>query len=145
TNVKLLSSTASGGGGGLFASSAVTLTNVQFISNTSVGNGGGLAAGALVTLVDGLFRANQCTDVGCKGGGVYGVTDMTLTGAQFLSNTSVSNGGGLNGGNSAVVNGGLFQLNQCTDPACTGGGLSVENSLTLTSTQFLSNTSRSYG
>jgi hypothetical protein len=145
TNLKLLSSTAAAGGGGLFATSAVTLTNVQVISNTSGGNGGGVAAGALLKVVDGFFRANTCTDAGCQGGGVYGTADVTLTGVQFVSNTAVSHGGGLHGELSAVVDGGLFQLNQCTDPACTGGGLSVDASMTLTNTQFLSNTSGSFG
>ncbi|MEP7359543.1 MAG: hypothetical protein ABI847_19985, partial [Anaerolineales bacterium] len=145
TNLILLSNTAGAAGGGVFASSFITLTNVQFISNTAAGDGGGLDGGAALLINGGLFRGNQCTGIGCGGGGAYATSNVVLTGTQFLSNTSTSDGGGLNGQIVVIFDGGLFRSNQCTDINCRGGGLSALNTILLTDTQFLTNTSKSLG
>jgi predicted outer membrane repeat protein len=194
TGTQFLSNTAGGSGGGVCAYDAatlsggvfqnnqsssgggvwglgLTLTGTQFISNTSVGSGGGAnVSGA--ALSGGLFQNNRCTGSTCKGGGLA-AGNLTLNGAQLISNTSVGNGGGISAGGAAVVSdglfrnnqctgsgcrgggvwvngatvlsGGLFQNNRCTGHACLGGGLNGESTLNVTDTRFISNTSASNG
>jgi predicted outer membrane repeat protein len=58
---------------------------------------------------------------------------------QFLSNTSVSDGGGVYASGPAALSDGLFSGNECTDSTCRGGGMYAGSTLTLTGTQFLTN------
>jgi uncharacterized repeat protein (TIGR01451 family) len=134
-----------GQGGGAYFGSTVILTDTQFISNTASSNGGGAYAAGAATLNDGLFRNNRSTS---SGGGLYANSTLALTGTQFISNTASSNGGGAQFQGAATLNGGLFQNNTSTGDGFTdagGGGLWANNTLSLTGTQFISNTASGYG
>jgi hypothetical protein len=157
-----------GGGGGLFANSTLMLTGTQFLSNTAgyacsgagayangaatlnIGlfqnntasnSGGGAWVGGAATLNGGLFQNNTASGAD-GGGGLYSNGTLALTGTQFLSNTAYGSGGVGGGGvlvsDAATLNGGLFQNN--TDSTGNGGGLWAYNTLALTGTRFLSNT-----
>jgi predicted outer membrane repeat protein len=132
-------------GAGLYSEAPLSLNGTQFLGNASFLSGGGLYAAAALTLTNGLFQANTCTYGACEGGGLYAADTLTLTGTQFLSNTSRVAGGGADVVGAATLTGGMFQGNTCTVASCRGGGLYAADTLTLTGTQFLSNTSRLAG
>jgi predicted outer membrane repeat protein len=138
SNATILSNTATtGDGGGAYITGTLILTNAQFISNTASGNGGGASVTSAVTLTGGLFQTNTSTSG--QGGGLFANTTLVLTGTQFISNTASSIGGGARAVGAVTLNGGLFQNNVVTSNN-DGGGLSTNSTLTLTDTQFLSNT-----
>jgi predicted outer membrane repeat protein len=67
-----------------------------------------------------------------------------MTGTQFISNSAGSRGGGAFA-SSALLNGGSFQNDTCWTGGCRGGGLMVVNTVDLTATQFISNSSAGNG
>jgi predicted outer membrane repeat protein len=128
-------------GGGLYALGKLSLTGTQFLSNTAR-EGGGVHVGGAATLNGGLFQNNRGT-LG-NGGGLYVIGNLNLTGTQFLNNTARNTGGGAYVGfGAAILNGGLFQNNSSTHSTLGGGGGLIANTLSLTGTQFLSNTANS--
>ena len=133
-----------GFGGGLYAGGSLTLTGTQFLSNTAGEGGGGALAGGAVTLTGGLFQNNLAAFENSLGGGLYAGATLTLTGTQFLSNTAGGGGGGAVASVAASLNGGRFQNNRVISPTGLGGGL-MAGALTLTGTQFLSNTAGGAG
>jgi fibronectin-binding autotransporter adhesin len=147
--VNVLSSTVTfGTGGGVFANGPLVLTNSDFISNTSTSNGAGVVAGGAAVVTGGRFEHNTCTTSGCDGGALFGFAALTVSGTQFISNTSLSSGGALYASVAAGpdhMTSALFQGNQCTDSACQGGGLYSLNTLAMTDNQFISNTSQANG
>ena len=128
-------------GGGLYTILGLTLSNTELISNTARDDGGGVWAGDDTRITGGLFERNACAQDDCQGGGLHAVTNVTISGTTFLSNTARFSAGGVygNSGAATVVNGGLFQGNNCTQTACRGGGLNVNGSVTITGTQFVGN------
>jgi predicted outer membrane repeat protein len=136
-----------GGGLYVFPNNALTLTSMTFLSNTALAQGGGVNAEAAVGASGGLFRGNACTQDGCLGGGLYANGALTLTGTDVLSNSSRSSGAGVAALGGAALTNGLFQGNACSQSVCQGGGLYAGGALalTLTDTDFLSNTTRSNG
>lgn len=132
-------------GGGVAATGAVGLTDTDFISNTSGGSGGGLLAPAGVALSGGRFQGNTCTETGCLGGGLFTDVALTVTGTQFIDNSSQASGGGVRAGDSVTVTNGRFERNTCAENGCEGGGLYANGALTLTGTDFITNSSRSDG
>ncbi len=134
-------------GGGLYSLAVLTLNDTQFISNTSAGSGGGAYANAGTALSGGLFERNACTEAACQGGGlfVFPGNALLVTGTQVLTNTSRSNGGGINAQGPVTLTGGLFQGNACADTGCLGGGLFTNSALTANGTHFITNTARAEG
>lgn len=141
-------------GGGILATGALTLTNVRVLSSTAEGAGGGVYSGGVARATGGLLQNNRCAGSGCDGGGWYADGDwyagdsLTLLDTQVISNAAVDFGGGLyaagaltlthahvltntagDGGGGVyvlgdlAVSGGLFQDNQCTGSDCQGGGV----------------------
>ncbi len=134
----IMKGNATGNGGGLHSTGALTLTAMQVMSNTSSLYGGGVYATDAATLIGGLFQNNIIS--GFYGGGLYANSTLVLTGTQFLSNTVPhGDGGGVYAFGAATLNGGLFQNN--TSPGFSGGGIYASNAIALTGTQFLSNSS----
>ena len=132
-----------GRGGGAFAFSTLTMTDTDFIANTSLtGAGGAEAAGEVTFITQGRFQENTCTGSVCSGGGLTVVSVVaTVTGTEFISNTSQLSGGGVYSPGSVTVVNGVFQGNACNAASCMGGGLQVNNMLILTGTQFIANAS----
>ena len=131
-------------GGGLYAGNHLTAASTQFLSNTAGSRGGGVHVVGVVTFDGGLFQNNWCA-ANCSGGGLFTHDTLEMTGTQFISNTAGQSGGGVWAGEAVVLHGGLFQSNQCSQSDCIGGGLRTESSLTLTGTQFFSNTAHETG
>ena len=129
-------------GGGLFAGGALALTGTQLNNNTSGSGGAGAFSTGPATLSGGQFQANACTQTNCFGGGLYAQSALSVTTTSFNGNTAHDDGGGVWAGGDAVVDNGLFQNNACTQDNCRGGGLNAVQGLTLTGTQFLTNTAR---
>lgn len=122
-------------GGGVFGQAAVFVENTTISSNIAKSGGGGLYATGALSLVGGAVESNQGQD----GGGVYANDTLAVTATRVVSNTALRGGwaGGAYVGAAASLNGAVFQANTS---AARGGGLYVEDVLTLTDTQFISNT-----
>ncbi len=135
-------STAYYGGGGIFAESSLTLVNAQVLSNTAP-TGGGVFAYGPATLLGGRFEGNRSEEsfaVGGYGGGVYASNALTLSGTEFIDNTTDVRGGGVYVGGLATISGGRFSDNH----AAAGGGI-YAGELILTTTEFMSNTASGLG
>jgi predicted outer membrane repeat protein len=124
-------------GGGLATQDTLTLTGTQFIGNAAAYEGGGAYVAGAATLNDGLFRDNRTLSGDHSGGGLYTGDTLALTGTQFLSNTSIWNGGGAFAVGAATLSGGRFENNSANRA---GGGLYANNTLALTNMQFINNT-----
>ncbi len=132
--------------GALYVNSGgLVLSSTNVISNSSGFNGGGIQATGPVTLSGGLFQDNRCTQPSCGAAALLAAGTLNVSGTQFISNTSVGPAGAVYAPFAARLNGGLFQNNRCTQDLCEGGALYANDSLILTGTQFLSNTSRGQG
>jgi len=132
-------------GGGLFTLGSLTLTDTNFLSNTRGSRGGGAYATGSAVVTGGLFQGNQCTQAGCLGGGLATLATLTLSGTQFLGNSSTGDGGGAFSNGDVTVSGGTLQANHCAGADCFGGGLFAQDALTLTGTYVAGNTSTSDG
>ena len=129
-------------GGGLRADS-IALTDTQFIGNSAIANGGGAYSAGATTVVGGLFQDNFTTTG--NGGGLYSGDHLWLTGTDFTGNTSDDDGGGVFSMDAVTLEYGFFHNNMCAEVGCYGGGLLTFSSLTLTGTQFISNSASSRG
>jgi predicted outer membrane repeat protein len=127
----------SGQGAGIQSTGPLTLTNVDVRANTSVNDGGGVYVDNTVVITGGLFRNNQCTGLGCSGGGLYVLKTLTLSDTNFISSVSNGSGGGAFAYGITKVNGGRFENNRSDSGA--GGGLFTGSRLTLKDTEFISN------
>ncbi len=132
-------------GGGLFVALTLNVSDTNFISNTAQDNGGAIYAGQIVNLNGGLLQSNRCVGVPCVGGGLYIGGRLTLTGTHLIDNTSNGSGGGVFAQNPLTVTDALFQGNLCVGSGCQGGGLNVNEALTVIDSTFISNTSRIAG
>jgi predicted outer membrane repeat protein len=153
TGVQIISNTATpdgsgngGSGAGIKASAALTLTNATVLSNTGNLDGGGLYVDAATVITGGSYQGNRCNHAQCSGGAVYVDGPLTLRNANISNNRSSLNGGGVSVyGVATVVD---TTLSENTAAAGPGGGLNVagvSNSLVMTNTQVLSNTSSASG
>jgi uncharacterized repeat protein (TIGR01451 family) len=89
-----------------------------------------------VDVIGSRIERNQATQ---DGGGLYVSGDAALTDTLVLSNTAARHGGGLHvGAGRADVLGGLFAGNQAVNG--NGGGIDLNNSISLSGTQVISNT-----
>jgi predicted outer membrane repeat protein len=150
-------------GGGLYVTGGVVLTDTIMQQNVaSAGNGGALNAGSAQfrggfimnnrASADGggawvrgdgapahvfaaLFSGNTA---GGQGGGVYVSGTMVLTAGLYFGNAAVAGGGGASALDATIVHG-SFQLNVVSTTNGLGGGLLVRNALSLSDTQFLTN------
>jgi len=136
-------------GGGLYSENGlVTIVNSVFAGNsvtsTTESSGGGLYnRGSALTIVNSAFYTNTANTAG---GGLYiGSGALTLTNLTVMSNTAGGNGGGALIGPDVTLNGGRFANNQCLGGYCSGGGLYTYGSLTMSGTQFISNTATGDG
>lgn len=139
SGTQFVNNSAGVAGGGVFASQPSTLIGAQFLRNSAVDDGGGLAAGTIELLSVG-FSQNTAGN----GGGLSSVGTATLTNSVFISNTALGRGGGADlfgVGISSAVSGGLFRHNTASN----GGGVYVAAAITVTGTQFVSNTTGSRG
>jgi PKD repeat protein len=132
-----------GNGGGINTPQNLWLTQTQFISNVADTGGGGAYADTVI-VKGGLFQGNTTTStvVFAYGGGVFVITNLVLTDTVFDGNRSSSRGGGAYVGDTATLNGGIFQNNVSAETFFGGGGgLGIGGgTLQLSGTQFLSNT-----
>ncbi|MBN1612155.1 MAG: hypothetical protein JW940_36325 [Polyangiaceae bacterium] len=116
-------------GGGLYnlACDGLRVANVRFVSNTASGAGGGLynAAGSYTTeeLVEVIFARNRA---GSQGGGLYNASgNATLTGVTFVDNQATYGGGGMsNPSGDPVITRAVF-VGNATSSNGGGGGLYV--------------------
>jgi predicted outer membrane repeat protein len=133
------------GAGALYATGPSSVNGTQFISNTSLGGAGAVYVPFAATFTGGLFQDNRCTEDSCFGGALYANSSLAMTGTQFLSNTSRYFGGAVYANQPAGLRGVLFRNNRCTQTGCSGGGVQAFNTLALTNTQFISNSSLAGG
>jgi predicted outer membrane repeat protein len=150
-------------GGGLFVTGGVVLTDSWLQQNVaSAGNGGALNAGSAqlrgVFIIDNHASADgggawvradsspahvfgsllASNTAGGLGGGVYVSGTLVLTAGTEFGNAAVAGGGGAYAQDATIVHG-SFQLNVVSTTSGLGGGLLVRNALSLSDTQFLTN------
>jgi predicted outer membrane repeat protein len=131
-------------GGGLWVRT-LTLTGTAITSNTSMVEGGGVRVFGLALLNGGLFQANACLAANCNGGGLN-AGNIVASGTHFIDNHALNGGGGgAYAFSAANISDGLFQSNMCPGSLCSGGGLYANNEITLTRTDFISNSSQGSG
>ena len=125
-------------GGGVYAEYSVTLSKTQFISNSG-NEGGGVCCLDLVQASDCRFEGNRAG----RAGGVYAVGSLTLSNTQFVSNRARRCAGGAYASSTVQASDCLFEGNQAELEY--GGGLCADGNVTLSNTQFISNSARLYG
>lgn len=113
------------------------MSNTNLIGNLAEIGGGAFVSGT-VTVFGGLFQGNGARSG--TGGGLYVEGSLTATDTRFLHNATESGGSGAYATGAVTITGGLFQGNSVLSTTSAGGGLAVGGSLTLTDTQFVSNT-----
>src|SRR5262245_10750396 len=97
TSLTIANGRATSSGGGLRATSPLTLTNVNIISNTTtvggpIEGGGGLFAASALTLTNVNVISNTATN--SAGGGIRASGPTTVSGGSFRGNRTISSGGG---------------------------------------------------
>ncbi len=171
TDVQFISNTAQNGGGGLFAWFTTTLNTVDFSDNFSSYHGGGVYigyAGNYQIIVNGgtilhnsgaggggLYAGNAVINVSQFknnhalnnwGGGFFAASNTIVSDTTFTHNTSFYAGGAIGAQNGSVhVTGGRFESNQATGGGWGGAIYNVGPTLTISGTQFYSNTAETTG
>jgi predicted outer membrane repeat protein len=136
--------TLTGSGGGSGAGGKATLTNVTYTQNSAGNLAGGLISYDTVKVTGGTFSDNQAQ--ANWGGAFFAAQSFALTDTVVSHNTSAFAGGGVAAqfGTGRVV-GSRFDHNNATAGGW-GGAIYVGGpSLTISATQFLTNTASSYG
>jgi uncharacterized repeat protein (TIGR01451 family) len=116
------------GRGALYVQGAITINGTKFINNE---NCGVVTPGSAMVVTNALFEGNFATHAGSEGCGF-------MAGALILADTEVINnrGGGVLASGPTKVTGCRFEGNMGDN----GAGLFVQNTLFITSTEFISNT-----
>jgi predicted outer membrane repeat protein len=131
--------TLTGNGGGSGAGGNVTLTNVKYTHNSAKNLGGGFISYNTARVTGSTFSDNQA--LSNWGGGFFAAQSFALTDTVVSHNTSVYAGGGVAAqyGTGRVL-GGKFDHNTAASGGW-GGAIYVGGpSLTISATQFLTNT-----
>ncbi|MFA6060618.1 MAG: T9SS type A sorting domain-containing protein [Taibaiella sp.] len=106
-------------GGGMYNIGTPTMTNITFDSNYSVSQGG-----ALVNLPPGNLNMSNCTFAGNRsesfGGAILNASTMTLNGASFSGNSSLT-GGAIHSQGTATITNARFKGNSTSGE---GGAIS---------------------
>jgi predicted outer membrane repeat protein len=135
--------TLAGSGGGSGAGGNASLSNVQYIGNSAYNLGGGVLSFGSVQASGSHFENNRSATN--WGGGAFVNQSVLMTDTLFISNTSMYAGGGLASYGAATVTGGRFERNFATSNGY-GGAIYVAGSLlTISGTQFLTNTATGPG
>jgi predicted outer membrane repeat protein len=136
--------TLTGSGGGSGAGGNVTLTNVKYMHNSAKNLGGGLISYGSARVTGGTFTDNQA--IGNWGGGFFAAQSFAMTDTVVSRNTSAYAGGGVAAQYSTGrVLGSRFDHNTAGTGGW-GGAIYVGGpSLTISATQFLTNTAEYYG
>jgi uncharacterized repeat protein (TIGR01451 family) len=161
--------TSNAAGGGLYAAGNVILEGVAVAANSLYSandnvRGGGVYGNANVIVYDSALQNNQATTngwaVSATGGGLYANGTLVLSNTQVISNAATGNscqinnqsaGGGVyaaGSSNTATVTDALFQGNSAgcgSDDRGKGGAIYANSSLTVTATEFVSNTTNNMG
>jgi predicted outer membrane repeat protein len=136
---------SSSGGGGIYMDTNSTLTmNWSVVSNSKANYGGGIyqaGSGGSVTLNNTYLEDNTAAT---DGGGLYADGNVTLSSATILGNVANRDGGGIyvRFGNAQLTKG-VFSTNYATTG--NGGGLNLNNSLTVNGTSFAGNYAGNFG
>ncbi len=149
-NLRLENLTVTGGhptsdvGGGVYAADGSLLIVNCRIADNSADYGGGVfqtGAGGRVDVTGSRIELNT---TGNHGGGLYVNGSAALTNTLVLSNTAGWHGGGLHVDVGRTdLSGGLFSNNRAMGD--NGGAVNVNNSISVTGTQFISNTANDSG
>lgn len=135
--------TLNGSGGGSGAGGNAALSNVQYTGNYAGNLGGALITYGGVSAANSHFENN--TSAHNWGGGIFANTSAVLTATDVISNLSMYAGGGLASYGSVTVTGGRFERNLATNSGWGGGLYMAGPVLTISGTQFLSNTATATG
>ncbi len=126
-------------GGGLFVRGSAALTHTVVASNTTGLYGGGLHVdNGRADVLGGVFQNNRAA--GSNGGGINLNNGLSLSGTQFISNAAHDQGGGVlqwNAGYTVTVINARFERNTARSK---GGGASVNSTLIISNSTFVSNT-----
>ncbi len=144
TNDEFVLCSAGRNGGAFFAGKTVTITgsyNGPILQQPgyqqNVAARGGLVYGSRV-IVRSVTPISNTASI--EGGAVYATASADISGTTFTSNTSGFAGGAVLVTGTAWITGSIFGANQVTNAVGFGGGVWVTGTLTLSNTDFLSNT-----
>lgn len=137
---------AAGEGGGIYlAGGSLELASCLIDHNTAATYGGGVFQGGssgAVTAIDTRIDHNTATNN--SGGGLYVTGNAILTRVNLTNNVAHIHGGGMDvAGSSVHLGGGLVNNNQATTG--NGGGVDLNNNLSIDGTQFNKNTAGASG
>ena len=147
TDTILRSNNASDGAALYHNGGTVMIQASEVLSNTSEDSGGGVAVvGTAITIEDSEFRNNKATASGGRGGALFGSNNATidLKNSTIISNSAVSNGGGIYATQSTVLATATDVISN-TSSASGGGLYSFNGTAVITSSAIVSNTAWSYG
>jgi predicted outer membrane repeat protein len=131
------------GGGGYLAGGSLEVDNCKIINNAAAYGGGIFQEGndGGVTIENSVIAGNSAVN---HGGGIYARGDFTLISSDLTNNTAGWHGGG------AHIDSGDAQINaaQITGNIATngnGGGININNSITITESNIFENTAGEKG
>ena len=145
TNSLVIINNSAAYGGGIYASSKLTVNGGRCSYNTATENGGGIYSRSGGLTVSGtIFTNNTAT---ANGGAIYTTsTNGTLTNCTIGASgepNSAANGGGIYSETILTINGGSCSYNTATE---NGGGIySRSGGLTVSETIFTNNAATNYG
>ena len=124
-----------GAGGGLLTDGNLQIIGCRFSGNTASYGGAIFQEEAgWIDVLDSEFISNSVTSTG---GAIYASGNITLTNTDLLTNTAGLHGGGLHGqAGRVVLLGGLVQGNSAST---NGGGVNLNNDVTVNGTHFVGN------
>ncbi|HYK55431.1 MAG TPA: putative Ig domain-containing protein, partial [Flavisolibacter sp.] len=134
--------TSACGGGGLFASGAVTLNEVVFLGNKAAYGAGICLYSGKLTLSDGFFKENKATG---QGGAIYvrtGADPSQMDRVYFIANTAALPGGALYAASTLKLDNAVFSRNSVTTTGANyGGAVHIAGGISTISNAAFSNNS----
>jgi len=101
--------------GGMVAATLLQIDGTRFNGNHSGSLGGGLYVQGLAVITSGHFDHNHCDDPGCRGGGLFAGTGLTVVSTEFRDNAAEQGGGLWHVSGDALIANSLFAGNTVSD------------------------------
>lgn len=139
TRVGVTSNVSTGQGGGINNPGTLILNDVDVTNNTAGSGGGGIFNNGTVTYTGGTVSGNLASS---GGGGIASYVTATMTNVTISGNTSTTDGGGVYASGTVTLNNSTVSGNTANT---SGGGIFDNNTVTLNNSTVSGNTSPSGG
>jgi len=101
--------------GGLVAATTLQMEDTQFWDNRAGSLGGGLYVQGIAVIINARFNHNHCDDSGCRCGGVFAGTGLTVVNSEFRNNAAEQGGGLWQVSGDGLIANTLFAGNSVSD------------------------------